>query len=74
MSDPKLPFTLTEAERRSELWQRLHTHLTEQLEGARLSLEADGPDFLTYRLRGRIQQLKALIGLNEPPRANDFLK
>lgn len=68
MSELKLPFSLTEQERRSDVWKKLHRHLCEQLEAARLSLEADAPETQAYRLRGRIQTLRALIALNEPPR------
>lgn len=67
MNEPPPPFELNDDERRSLLWLRLSNHLEAELSAARIQNDAagKGPEQTAF-LRGRIDQLKALLRLNEP--------
>lgn len=54
-------------EMQSALWQRLHAHMTERLDGLRRSNDGDLPMEETQRLRGRIAQLKEILALAREP-------
>lgn len=62
-------FTLTHEERASPLWRRLHAHLLEQIDAARIENDGDQGEAATARVRGRIAALKALAALNNEPAA-----
>ena len=67
MMEPPPPFELNDEERRSLLWLRLSKHLEEELSIARIQNDAPGKGKReTAHLRGRIDQLKMLLRLNEP--------
>lgn len=65
MNEPKKPLILTAEERRSSLWLKLMAHWLERLESTRKQNESDLPEVQTAKLRGRIAELNACIGLNE---------
>lgn len=56
---------LTEAEKISALWIRLHAHLSEKLEIARKKNDGDLTPDQTAKLRGRISALKEILALSE---------
>lgn len=67
LHEPPPPFELSEHERTSALWLRLRLHLEAELAAARVENDAMGKGAeQTAFLRGRIDQLKALLRLNEP--------
>ncbi len=68
MIEPKQPFKLKPDERESLLWKRLMEHFGERLELARLQNDGNLDPTETARLRGRINELKTLMTLNEAPK------
>lgn len=62
---PPPPFALTRDEKHSQLWLRLKTHLTDELDDARRLNDRTMSEIETARLRGRIDVLKGFIALGE---------
>jgi len=65
MNQPKPLFVLTQDEKESRLWQKLIKHLEDRLQTLRLQNDGDRSETETARLRGRIAELKAIIGLDK---------
>lgn len=65
MIEPKKPLLLSAEERRSSLWLKLMAHWTERLEFTRKQNEGDLPEAQTAKLRGRIAELNACLGLDK---------
>lgn len=70
-----IDFILTQEEKESRLWKRLAEYLEQRLTHARLQNDALQLENTTAMLRGRIAELRGLIGLStklpavdEPPR------
>jgi hypothetical protein len=64
-------FTLTAADKRSPLWLALSEHLHERLAMHRAHNDASQSVEKTEKLRGRIAELNALLGLEDDrPRAD----
>jgi hypothetical protein len=68
-------FYLTTEEKEARAWRKVAAHMAERLEHARAMNDGDRPEQETAKLRGRIAELKYLIGLStklpavdEPPR------
>ena len=59
-------FRLTASERQSALWLKLLAHLQDKLAAARKQNDGDHPETKTYKLRGQISTLQALIDLDLP--------
>lgn len=58
-------YDLTPGEKNSALWKKLHEHLEERLEKARLQLESSLSIDETNRVRGKILELKAFLQLGD---------
>ena len=61
-------FTLAPHERTSPLWKSLERHMQQTLTDLRLMNDTSQPPERTEKLRGRIEQLKALLALADEPR------
>ncbi len=61
-------FELTPADKRSPMWLALADHLNERLAMHRMSNDASQPADRTEHLRGRIAEIKYLLGLGDEPR------
>lgn len=66
VKDPTLTedFILTEEEKRSALWQRLSSHLDNELQRLRESNDRHQSENETALTRGRIRQLKVLMDID----------
>lgn len=58
------PFILTHVEKDSPLWNRLMGYLDARLKRLRIENDADRTPEQTARLRGRIDEVKLMMGLN----------
>lgn len=58
-------FTLSAADKRSPLWQAFADHMRERLATHRATNDASQSVEKTEKLRGRIEELKALLGLED---------
>lgn len=60
---------LSDAEFKAAVWGKIKAHLTERLEGLRVSNDNELSADRTARLRGRIAELKYLLALEDdnPP-------
>lgn len=56
---------LTNGEKLSPLWKKLHEFLEDRKESARKRLEQDVPLDQTNIMRGRIQEINAMLSLND---------
>lgn len=64
-------FHLTHGELASAAWQKIYRRALEKREQYRTELEGDIPESKTARLRGRLDEVNALIRLNTPPELVD---
>ena len=64
-------FTPTDHERNTVLWTRLMDHLTTRLETLRRQNDGALDETQTAALRGRIQEIKALMALDKPITLNE---
>lgn len=62
---PDPPFTLTETEKRSALWQRLDAHFRTRLELLRAKNDGPMTPEETATIRGQIKCLKGMIDLGK---------
>lgn len=62
------PF-ITEIESNSALWLKIKAHYEARLQTLREQNDADRDPDKTAKLRGRIAEVKALLGLDAPPPA-----
>ena len=67
MNPPEPRFELTTSEQSTAVWQKLEAHLRERLAGKRKANDAYHSEAATADLRGRIAELKHLIGLGGKP-------
>lgn len=56
---------LTEEEINNPLWQKLKKHLSQRLDHVRIQNDAMLEEHSTCALRGRIEELKYLLGLDK---------
>jgi hypothetical protein len=61
-------FRLAPHERTSPLWKSLERHMLQTLAELRLMNDTSLPPERTEKLRGRIEQLKALLALGDEPK------
>lgn len=62
---------LTQRDRDSDTWEKLHAYLTERLDELRRKNDNDMGEIETARLRGQIREVKGLLALgNEKPEFN----
>ena len=66
MINPREKFELTPQERDSALWKKLKEHYEGKLSVRRLQNDGDKDEIETSRLRGRIAEIKELLGLDAP--------
>lgn len=64
MTEPD--FKLTQAEIYSATWTRLREHLEERLAGYRIKNDSNLTPEETIKLRGRIAEIKYLLGIADP--------
>lgn len=62
---PPPPFTLSEQDRNSALWLRLHEELTNRLDRARRKNDGPLSEQETARVRGEIHCLMTIISLGQ---------
>lgn len=62
---PTQPFRLTPADRQSQTWARLRTHLNERLQSMRAQNDGDLDPVATAKMRGRIAEIKAMLALEQ---------
>lgn len=60
---------LTNEDRHSAVWQKIKEHYGPKLERLRARNDADMKESETQRLRGRIQEIKALLDIDLPREA-----
>lgn len=58
------PFSLSEDDKRSDLWRRLSAELERRLQEKRIANDAMHSDIDTAKLRGSIGELRNLLALN----------
>lgn len=63
---PEPPFELTQAELNSSVWKKIEGHLEKRLESHRRRNDASLDERKTEKLRGKISEVKQLLGLNDP--------
>lgn len=59
-------FRLSESDTRSEVWLRLKSHMEDRLQTLRAQNDGDLDEVKTAKLRGRINELKYLLALDQP--------
>ena len=65
MNQPKQRLTLTRDEKESKLWKRLLEHCESRLQTLRMQNDGDKSEIETAKLRGRILEVKAFLGLDK---------
>lgn len=58
---------LTKQDFQSATWARLKVYLEARLAGHRLNLEANSPETVTAANRGRVDECKILLALDQAP-------
>ncbi len=62
---------LTEQERGSALWAKIKKHYEARLQELREENDSDKDDIKTAKQRGRIAEVKLVLGLDKPPPATE---
>lgn len=67
MAKSDIPFHLTEGDKLSGVWKKLHAHLEERLDHLRGKNDASLDPVQTAMLRGQIAEIKRCLNLDNSP-------